>query len=150
MDEAISRLHLSAAAGHFDGHADALEQCTWHCHDNQGNNIGSLWTLPSGDYSLYIAPMATRMTINKTTMKKTCTTLLAISMAIAMWWFNIACIAKWRRSRASQESTGCHHWASILSDNIIMTHQPQLFVVFVIVKLSKKGLKVKGCPNKEQ
>jgi hypothetical protein len=83
-------------------------------------------------------------------MKKTCTTLLAISMAIAMWWFNIVCIAKWRRSRASQESTGCHHWPSILSDNIKMTHQPQLFVVFVIIKSSKKGLKVKGCPNKEQ
>jgi len=149
MDEAISRLHLSAATCHFDGHADALEQCTWHCHDDQGN-IGSLWMLPSGDYSLHIAPRATRTTIKKTTMKNTRTTLLAISMAIAMWWFNIARIAKWRRSRASQESTGCHHWASILSDNIKMTHQPRLFVVFVIVKLSKKGLKVKGCPNKEQ
>jgi hypothetical protein len=42
----------------IDGHADALEQCTWHCHDDQGN-IGSLWTLPSGDYSLHIAPRAT-------------------------------------------------------------------------------------------
>ena len=55
--------------GHFDGHVDALKQYRVHCmmqHD-QGYT-GSLCMLPSGDYSLHIAPVAARATINKTTM----------------------------------------------------------------------------------
>jgi hypothetical protein len=48
---------------------------------------GSHWTLPSGDYSLQIAPAAARATINKTMMNNV-TTLLAVSIAIAMQWYN--------------------------------------------------------------
>jgi hypothetical protein len=44
----------------------------------------SHWTLPSGNYSLRIAPVAARATINKTTMQNV-PTLLAVSTAIAMW-----------------------------------------------------------------
>jgi len=43
--------------------------------------------LPSGNYSLRIAPAATRVTINKTMMQNT-PTLLAILMAIAMRQYN--------------------------------------------------------------
>jgi hypothetical protein len=44
---------------------------------------GSNWTPPSGDYSLRIAPSATRAAINSTTMQHALT-LLAILMAIVM------------------------------------------------------------------
>ena len=43
----------------------------------------SHWTLPSGNYSLRIAPVAARATINKTTMQNV-PSLLAILMVIAM------------------------------------------------------------------
>ena len=37
---------------------------------------------------------------------------MAISMAMAMQWYNARCIAGWRTSRASLEATGCRHRAS--------------------------------------
>jgi hypothetical protein len=74
----------ASVAGHFDGRAEALKRYMWrrsmqHVH----GYIGSHWTLPSGDYSLLIAPAAAMATINKTTMQNV-PSLLAISMAIAM------------------------------------------------------------------
>ena len=51
--------------------------------------------------------------------------LLAVSMAIAMRWYNTTHIAQWRRSRASLEATGCHHWPSICSNNIKGTYPCQ-------------------------
>jgi len=74
----------ASVAGYFDGHADALKQSTWHrlMQHAQGSSR-SHWAPPSGDYSLFIAPAAARVTINKTTMQNT-PTLLAVSMAIAM------------------------------------------------------------------
>ncbi len=57
----------------FDGRVDALEQCMQRSPIQliQGYT-GSLWTLPSGNYLLRIAPVATRATGNKT-MIKNCT-----------------------------------------------------------------------------
>jgi hypothetical protein len=46
---------------------------------------------------------------------------LAISMAMAMRRYVTACIAQWRRSRASLEATGRNHQASIMPDNIVGT-----------------------------
>ncbi len=45
----------------------------------------------------------------------------AVLMAMAMCRCITARIAQWRRSRASLEATGHHHWASIMSDNINWT-----------------------------
>ncbi len=45
-------------------------------------------------------------------------TKLAVSMAMVMPWYVTARIVQWRRSRALLEATGCHHWASIMFDNI--------------------------------
>ncbi len=44
-----------------------------------------------------------------------------ILIAKAMRRYVTACIARWRRSRASLEATGCRHWASIMSNNINWT-----------------------------
>ncbi len=46
---------------------------------------------------------------------------MAVLMAMAMLQYVTACITRWRRSRASLEATGCHHWASIMSNNIYWT-----------------------------
>jgi hypothetical protein len=49
----------------------------------------------------------------QTTTTKNAQTLLAILMAMAVRWYNTACIARWRMSRDSMEATGRRHWASI-------------------------------------
>jgi hypothetical protein len=61
----------TSAAGHFDGHVDAMEQYTQHrlMQHVQANNQ-SHWMPPSGNYSLRIAPAAIRATSKQTTMKK--------------------------------------------------------------------------------
>jgi hypothetical protein len=60
----------TSVAGHFNGHAEALKQYMRHCPMQQVQGYtGSHWTLPSGDYSLRIAPAAARTTINKITMQ---------------------------------------------------------------------------------
>jgi hypothetical protein len=52
-------------------------------HRHVQGYIRSHWTLPSGNYSLRIAPAAAMTTINKTTMQNV-STLLTILMAIVM------------------------------------------------------------------
>ncbi len=73
-------------------------------------------------------------------------TLRAVLMAIAMWGYNTARIARWRRSRASLEATGCHHWASTYFDSIKGTCQHRFCSMFFIVKLSKEATKHKDSP----
>jgi hypothetical protein len=47
---------------------------------------------------------------------------LAILMAMAMCRYVTACIARWRRSRASLEATGsCHRASIVMPDNIVRT-----------------------------
>jgi hypothetical protein len=80
-------------SGHFDDHAEALKQYMWHCPMKHVQGYtGSHWTLPSGNYSLRIAPAAARATINKTTMQNV-PNLLAVSMAIAIRRYNTERIA---------------------------------------------------------
>ncbi len=60
----------TSSAGHFDRHGGAPVRYEahlqmWHAH----GYFGSHWTPPSDDYSLRIAPVAARVTINKTTMQ---------------------------------------------------------------------------------
>ncbi len=57
-------------------------------------------------------------------------TKLAIFMAMAMHRYVTACIAQWRRSRASLEATGCYHRASIMPDNINWTWLRRFFSMF--------------------
>jgi hypothetical protein len=63
----------TSVAAHFEGLADAPVLCRVHppIQHVQGYT-GSLWMPPLGNYLLPIAPVATRATANKTTMK-TCT-----------------------------------------------------------------------------
>ncbi len=55
---------------------------------------------------------------------------LAILMAMAMRRYVTACIAQWRRSRASLEATGRRHWASIMPNNIVGTWLQWFFSMF--------------------
>jgi hypothetical protein len=55
---------------------------------------------------------------------------VAVLMAMAMCQYVTACIAQWRRSRASLEATGRRHRASIMSDNINWTWLRCFFLVF--------------------
>jgi hypothetical protein len=53
----------TAFASYFDGHADALEQYAQYLSMLYVKGYTtSLWTLPSGDYSLHIAQTAARVT----------------------------------------------------------------------------------------
>jgi hypothetical protein len=49
------------------------------------------------------------------------TTKLAVLMAMAMHRYVTTHIAQWRRSRASLDATGHHHWASIMLDELNQT-----------------------------
>ncbi len=55
---------------------------------------------------------------------------LAILMAMAMRRYVTARITRWRRSRASLEATGHHHWASIMPNNIVRTWLRRFFLMF--------------------
>ncbi len=59
---------------------------------------------------------------------------VAVLMAMAMRWYVTACIAQWRRSRASLEATGRCHRASIMSDNINRTWLRHFFLMFSLSK----------------
>ncbi len=61
----------------------------------------------------------------------------AVLMAMAMSWYVTVRIARWRRSRASLEATGCCHWTSIMSDNINRTWLQCFFDVFIVKTIGK-------------
>ena len=91
--------------------------------------IGSHWTLPSSDYSFRIASAAARAAINKTMMQHVAT-LMAISMAVAVWRYYTPCIARWRRFVAFLKATKHRHRASTCSDIKKGTRQRWLFRTF--------------------
>ncbi len=55
---------------------------------------------------------------------------VAVLMAMVMRRYVTARIARWRRSRASREATGCRHRASIMSDNVNRTWLRRFFSIF--------------------
>jgi hypothetical protein len=119
------------SAGRLDGHSSVPEQYRrhrpmWHV---QGYSR-SHWMLPSGDYLLRIAPAAARATGKQTTINKYTSKKVAVLMAMVMRQKVTACIAQWKRSRASLEATGRRHWASIMSNNINWTWLRCLFLYF--------------------
>ncbi len=63
----------------------------------------------------------------------------AILMAMAMRRYVTVHIARWRRSRASLESTGRRHWAIIMPDNIVRTWLRCFFFDVFIVETVGKG-----------
>jgi len=134
----------TSVAGHFDGHAEALMQYMRHCpmKHNQGF-ARSHWTPPSGDYSLHIAPGAARATANKTKMQNV-STLLAISMALAMRRYYTARITRWRSFVSFIKATKRRHRASTHSDRHQSDMPTPISGVYFIVKLLKKSL---SCPN---
>ncbi len=62
-----------------------------------------------------------------------------VLMAMVMRRYVTACIAQWRRFRASLEATGHCHQASIMSDNINRTWLRRFFFDVFIVKTVGKG-----------
>ncbi len=59
---------------------------------------------------------------------------VAVLMAMAMRWYVTACIAWWRRSRASREAAGRRHQAIIMSKNINRTWLRRFFFDVFIAK----------------
>ncbi len=55
---------------------------------------------------------------------------VAVLMAMVMRRYVTACIARWRRSRASLEATGRRHQVSIMSNNINWTWLRRFFLCF--------------------
>jgi hypothetical protein len=56
---------------------------------------------------------------------------VAVLMAMAMRRYVTTHITQWRKSRASLEATGHHHWASIMSNSINWTWLRRFFYVFI-------------------
>ncbi len=74
-------------------------------------------------------------------------TKLAVLMATAMRRYNTAHITQQRRSRASLEATGCNHQASNCYDSHQSDMPTPVFLMFFIVKSSKKATKHKDSPE---
>jgi hypothetical protein len=69
--EATMTNECTSSAGRFDGHGGAPEQYRRHCPmEHVQGYFESHWMLPSGNYSLRIAPGATKATASKTTTTK--------------------------------------------------------------------------------
>ena len=49
---------------------------------------------------------------NESTVTKNAGESMAISIAMAMQWYDTGRISQWSTSRASLEATGCHHRSS--------------------------------------
>jgi hypothetical protein len=122
--------------GHFDGHGGAPVPYGEHrlMQHDQGF-IGSHWTPPLGDYSLHIAPAAARATANKTTIQNV-PTLLAILMAVAIWRYDTAHFAQWRRFVAFTKASIHHHQTSTRSVITNLTHYTGCFGHLIVKKSS--------------
>ena len=99
--------------------------------------------MPSGNYSLRITRAAARATINTTKMEHV-PTLLAVSMAITMWRYYTAHMARWRRFVAFIKATKCRHRVSTHSDRHQSDMPTPISGVYFIVKSLKKS---SSCPN---
>jgi hypothetical protein len=64
---------------------------------------------------------------------------VAVLMAMAMRRYVTVHIAQWRRSRASLEATGRHHWESIMSNNINWTWLRRFFWCFHLQNHRKRS-----------
>ena len=107
----------TSVAGHFDGHGGApVPYGAYRTMQHDQGFTGSHWMPPLGDYLLHIAPAATRVTANETSMQHV-PTLLAISMAVAMRQYDTMHIDQWRRIMAFTKATKRPHGVSTRSDN---------------------------------
>jgi hypothetical protein len=108
----------------------------------------SHWMLPSGDYSLRIAPASARATANDTTMKTYSNFAGHFDgCGNAQVHYCTHCPMEEVQGRASLEATGCHHWASIMSNKIKGTYLCKFLSVVFIINTLKMGTKQKDGPN---
>ncbi len=96
--------------------------------------------------ALQIAPVAARVTGKQMTMKKYTYFAGRLDGHDDALVHYIVCFAQWRRTRASLEAAGYHHWASINYDNIKGTYYCRFFVVFFIINTVEMGAKQKDGP----
>jgi hypothetical protein len=69
--EATMTNKCTSSTSHFNRHGDAPEQYRWHCPMRHVQGYSGIhWTPASGNYSLRIAPAATRATGKQTTINK--------------------------------------------------------------------------------
>jgi len=108
----------TSIAEHFDGHGGVpMRYEAHHPMKHDQGFTGSHWTPSLVNYSLRIAPAATRATANGTTMQNE-PTLLVITMVMAMRWYYTARINQWRRFVAFIIATKRRHRVSSRSDVI--------------------------------
>jgi hypothetical protein len=95
---------------------------------------------PSGDYWLRIALAAARATANKTKMQNE-STLLTISMAVAVRWYYTTHIAKWSRSMAFIKATKRRHWVSTVPTVVAMVAwAAAAATVHEVLRMNQEGL----------
>ena len=122
-----------------------LKQDIWHRPMRHVHGYtGSHWTPPLGNYFLRIASVAARATANKTKMQNV-STLLTISMAIAMRQYYTSRIDRWGEFVAFIKATKHRHWVSTCSNRHQSDMPTPISGVYFIVKLLNN--KSSSCPN---
>ena len=126
---------IVSSAGHFDHHGRAPVRYEAHCpmQHIQGYS-GSHWTPPLGDYSLHIAPVAARATINNWRCK-----IPPLCWPFRWQWQGVSTIPHRRRFMAFLKATKCRHRTSTCSDIPTRTCLPLILGVYFIVKSTKRA-----------
>ncbi len=117
----------TSSAGRFDGHGGAPEQYR-QCGMSRATPEATghrYWAT-----TCYVLPQRPPGQHANKQQSTNTPKRVAVLMAMAMRWYVTACIAQWRRSRASLEATGCRHRASIMSNKINWTWLRQFFLMF--------------------
>ncbi len=129
----------ASVAGHFDGHADALksnERGIARCSKSRAT-----LDAPGSCHWATTCSVLPQQPPGQQANKQQSTNppkKVAVLMAMAMHRYITACIAQWKRSRASLEATGRCHRVSIMSDNINRTWLQHFFLCFSSSKPKEK------------
>jgi hypothetical protein len=137
MTKSMMTNKCTLSTGRFDGHGGAPEQYRQHCPMRMSRATPEATGRCHWATTYYVLPQqppgqqANKQQSTNTPKK------VVVLMAMAMRRYVTACIAQWRRSRASLEATGCCHWANIMSNNIKRTWLRCFFDVFIVETIGK-------------
>jgi hypothetical protein len=143
-DKSGNEKQSTMSAGHFDCHDGAPVQYEAHCPMQHAQGYSGKTGCRHWMTTRSVLPnFLPGQQANKQQSTNT-PTKLAVLMAIAMRRYNTVCIAKWRRSTASLEATGCHHWVSTCSDSHQSDMPTPVFSDVFHPQIVEKGHKAQG------
>ena len=129
----------TSVVGHFDGQGGVPGQYIWHCQCVMSRATSEATGCHHRVTTCSVLPWRPPGQQANKQQSTNLPTLLAVLMAMAMRRYGTACIARWRRSKASLEATGHHHWGSIMSNIIKGKWLHRFFLCFSLSTCRKSS-----------